>query len=364
MPFTTFRMKSIKFILSTIAVILTLIACNKDAEKPDFDRGAMLSDLTTNVIKASVLVASTELASLQTLSQTFEANPDLANLNAVQNQFIEAYKKFQHCKPFDFGPFEDHGIIGALNTYPTDTLKINNNISLGVYSLSSVENAQAVGFPALDFLLFNGDDSDILNSFTAHADATKKMTLLNDLVSKMKTEFELAKNQWDVTTSGFVAADGNDVGGSTSILFNAFVMDLELLKNAKIGIPAGYQTGGTTLPNYVEGYYSQSSIDLAKESVLALKDVFTGSSGIGFEEYIRDVEDGVGNSLADQIISRFDICTTSLDAIGNPLSQKVDTDAAGITTAYNNIKTLVTYIKTDMSSALGLLITFQDNDGD
>ncbi|MFT4601570.1 MAG: putative lipoprotein [Arenicella sp.] len=105
-------------------------------------------------------------------------------------------------------------------------------------------------------------------------------------------------------------------------------------------------------------------MDLAKESVLALKDVFTGSSGIGFEEYIRDVEDGVGNSLADQIISRFDICTTSLDAIGNPLSQKVDTDAAGITTAYNNIKTLVTYIKTDMSSALGLLITFQDNDGD
>jgi hypothetical protein len=33
-------------------------------------------------------------------------------------------------------------------------------------------------------------------------------------------------------------------------------------------------------------------------------------------------------------------------------------------TAYNEVRNMVVYLKTDMPSALGILITYQDNDGD
>ncbi len=345
-------------------VLIASFGCDKEPDKPDFDREAMLSNLASNVIKPSIAETASSISDLESATQIFVANPTQANLDDLQDDFIFAYKKFQHVKPLNFGAFEDYGIVGALNTYPTDTSKIKSNITSGSYNLGSVENIQAIGFPALDYLLFHSNDAQIITDFTTDTESTNRKTLLSETVTKMKTEIELAQTQWDSDDTGFISADGNDVGGSTSILFNAFVMDIELLKNAKIGIPAGNQTGGTTLPHYVEAYYSQSSIDLAKESVAGLKNIFTGGTGIGFEEYIRDVEGEVETSLADQIISKFDQCTTSLNQIGTPLSNKVDSDNATVQLAYNEIKSLVTLIKTDMSSALGLLITFQDNDGD
>jgi len=345
-------------------VLIASFGCDKEPDKPDFDRGAMLYNLASNVIKPSIAESATSISDLESTTQTFVANPSQSALDDLQDDFIFAYKKFQHIKPFNFGAFEDYGIVGALNTYPTDTSKIKSNITSGSYNLGSVENVQAIGFPALDYLLFHTNDVQIITEFTTDPESANRKMLLTETVTKMKSEIELAQTQWDSDDTDFIAADGNDVGGSTSILFNAFVMDIELLKNAKIGIPAGNQTGGTTLPNYVEAYHSQSSIELAKESISGLKNIFVGGTGIGFEEYIRDVEGEIESSLADQIISKFDQCTSSLNSVGTPLSDKVDSDNAAVQSAFNEVKSLVTLIKTDMSSALGLLITFQDNDGD
>ena len=356
---------SIKSLAVFLSFSVVLIACKKDDPPEEFDRGAMLTNMATAVIKPQLNTCSNKLNDLHTAAQNFVATPDAGALAILKTNFTDAYVSFELIKMFDFGPMMTYAIKASMNTYPTDTSQIQANISSGSYILTALENVPAIGFPSLDYLLYHASETAVIDEFTVGVNASNRKIYLTDITSKMKTEFALMLSAWVNYEAEFVTADGNDVGGSTSILFNEWLKDIELLKNAKIGIPAGQQTGGLTLPHYTEGYYSQISIELAKANVAGLKNVFLGAAGIGFDDYIIDVEaEGTTVSLADNIIAQFDLVTQKLDAIGNPLSDKVDTNPSGVNDAYLEIKKLLTYCKTDVSSILGLLITFQDNDGD
>lgn len=348
-----------------ISISIIIVSCKKDDNQEEFDRGAMLSNMASAVIKPGLANLAADLEQLDISANAFSTSADNASLTQLRTDFVTAYKSFQQVKMFNFGPMMTYGVKASMNTFPCDTAQIQSNISSGSYTLTALDNVDAIGFPAIDFLLYYQGDAAVLNSFNTASDAANRKTYLTDITEKMKTEFDLVKNEWDTYEADFVASDGNDVGSSTSALFNEWIYDIELLKNAKIGIPAGQQTGGMTLPDYVEGRYGELSITLAKESATALKNVFLGATGIGFDDYIIDVEgEDVNPSLATNIINQFDVVNDKLDAIGSPLSEKVDTNPTAVNDCWLEIKKLVTYIKTDMSSTLGLLITFQDNDGD
>lgn len=354
-----------KKILLFALISVFLIGCDKDKDKNTFDRKAMLDNMASAVIQPALQSTNASLSDLNAAASAFTTNPNASTIADLQSQFVSSYKSFQRCKMFDFGPMMNAAVKASMNTYPTDVAQIESNIGAGTYDVNAATNTDAIGFPALDYLLYSASNSVLLDSFSTGVNATTRCSYLTDITGKMASDFTTVVNNWSSYQSTFINADGNDVGGSTSLVFNEFLKDIELLKNAKIGIPSGQQTGGQTLPTYVEGYYSQISIQLAKENVDALKGVFLGGSGSGFDDYIRDVEsEETTTSLADNISSQFDVITAKLNAIGSPLSDKVDSNPTAVNETYLEIKKLVTYCKTDMSSVLGLLITFQDNDGD
>jgi predicted lipoprotein len=53
-----------------------------------------------------------------------------------------------------------------------------------------------------------------------------------------------------------------------------------------------------------------------------------------------------------------------LDAVPDPLSESFISNATHVEDAYKEIQKLLTLLKTDVSSALGVQISFMDNDGD
>ena len=354
-----------KILTVVIVMACLLVGCDKDDKQEEFDRKAMLSNMASGVIIPAIDDMNTELSSLHTSAQTFSGTPNQNNLDLLQASFENAYRAFQYVKMFDFGPMMDYGIKASMNTYPTDTVEIESNISIGSYNLTSADMVDAIGFPALDFLLFYQGDAAVMTSFTTATNATNRLTYLTDLTSKMKDEFALVVSGWDTYETSFINADGNDSGSSTSLLFNEFVKDVELVKNAKIGIPAGEFSGGMPLPEYVEGKYSELSIELAIESLNGLKNAFNGGTGLGLDDYIIDVQGAeVESSLAQNINLQFDLCINKVNAIPNQLSDQVSSNPTVVNEAYLELKKLVTMCKTDVSSTLGLLITFQDNDGD
>lgn len=130
---------------SILVLFLALISCKKDKDKVEFDRGAMLSNLSSNVILPALSNTESEFNTLHTKVETFTSNPTEENLSSVRSGYVMAYKAFQTCKMFDFGPMADYGITAATNTYPTDTSKILSNINSGTYNLSSAENITEIG---------------------------------------------------------------------------------------------------------------------------------------------------------------------------------------------------------------------------
>ena len=128
---------------------------------------------------------------------------------------------------------------------------------------------------------------------------------------------------------------------------------------------------GIPVPEKVEAYYANDmSVALALANIEALENLYLGrakdgTDGIGLDEYLIELEAQHGQGLlATAIRDQFASIKMALQAIDEPLSEAVINNPTPVDAAYTEIQKMVVLIKTDLPSALGVLITYQDNDGD
>jgi predicted lipoprotein len=338
-----------------------------------FDRKAMLTNISSNIIIPSYTAYQGAVVNLDVAVTAFNAAPDATKLAALQTAFKTAYQLWQSASEFDFGPAEQANLRVNTNTYPADIGQINTNITSGTYNPALLANLAAKGLPAMDYLLFGtgGDNNAILLQYTTDTQAAKRKTYLATLSAELKTNITTVLTAWNGTYKAtFNNADGTDAGSSTSLLINQLVYDYEILKNYEIGIPAGVQSMGTTFPTKVQAYYSKMSAQLALLHLQAVQNLYQGKSaqgdGSGLDDYLVQAKAKYtdGSSLNDVIKAQFGTATTKLQALTDPLSAQIIANTPVVTAAYTELQKLTVLLKTDMPSSLGILITFGDNDGD
>ncbi|NRA10806.1 MAG: imelysin family protein, partial [Crocinitomicaceae bacterium] len=222
-------------------------------------------------------------------------------------------------------------------------------------------NVDAIGLSALDYLLYQITAlNDFVNdeSYTIYA---------SELINKMVNELSNVRSSWTSYKGTFVASTGTETTSAFSLLINEFNKDYELSKNAKLGIPLGKQSLGIQLPEYIEARYSGYSLDLLRQSMVSLQGLYNGDynassgSGVGFHEYLIHLE---RTDLANDINSKFNSIISKIDSFQNSLELEMGSSEAELDALYNLIHQQVVNLKTDMTSAFGVLITYQDNDGD
>lgn len=360
-----------------ILILAVLITACKDNEEEDdikeFDRSTMLVNFEANIITPRYNDYQDKVATLKTSLESFEAAPDANNLSAFKQSFETAYLAWQNVATFELGPAMDIALKGFTNTYPTDTVLIEDNITTGGYNLGTAGNTDATGFPALDYLLFNGSEVEVLNAFTTDANASERMQYAKDIVTKMKNDIDYVVDQWaNGYKTTFVESTGNDVGSSTGLLVNEMNKDFELIKNAEVGIPLGKKTLDVTRPTFVQGYYSGLSNQLTEVHLNSIFNFYKGvhfnssTDDVGFDDYCNDLELNAsnGNALDATIKERFGAIFTKLNAVSMTFSQAVDQETTAMNELYSEIQQTVVYLKTDLPSGIGVQITYQDNDGD
>jgi hypothetical protein len=142
------------------------------------------------------------------------------------------------------------------------------------------------------------------------------------------------------------------------------------LKNFKFKIPLGKLNGGVALPEKVEAYFAGGSVLLAVEDASGLKDAFLGigenqSDGEGLYEYLICLNAKSDEKLlADDIKERFDEILVKLNAVPDPMSETLISDKPVVDAVYTEMQMMVPKVKHDMTSALGVQISYQDADGD
>ena len=376
-------MKFNKFFFITFFILSIIFSCSDDSSSSSSDgynRQALLSNIVNNIIIPAHNNFKNELDLFKSNVEVFDNNRDITNLQQLQNQFVEAYKAWQHIEMFNIGYAEEIFYASKMNIYPANISRISDNINAANIDLDSNSNQySAQGFPAVDYLLFGlaEDNQSILNIYLSSGQDNLTMNYLNILSNKMVENTDSVIDYWQSNKESFINSSGNSSTSSLNMLSNDFVYYFEKgLRANKIGIPAGVWSG--ELPQNVEAYYKGNiSKLLAIEGLQASYNFFNGIhfgsnqiDGEGLYDYLAYLDDtNYSDStmfigLEDDIVSSFENSMQKLLLLNDNFAVQIQTDNMKMLEAYDAIQQGVVRLKTNMLSILGISVDYYDADGD
>lgn len=356
------EMKNRLFLLSISALLMQ--SCGEDTPdtQDNFNRKEVVVQVADQMVIPSYADLNTTLAELETDFQTYTSDPTSPHFAELRTSWLESYLAWQDAALWNFGPAEDQGLITAMNIYPADTTLINNNLQ-GSYDLNSISQIAAQGFPALEYLLYSSNidwtDAAVQNYF-------------EDVLSRMKSKANATASAWGSYRDVFVNAEGTDKGSALGILFNhTFLPYLEVhMREAKFGIPGGQRTG-TPSPQRVEGFHSRIfSKQLAQRSFEAYRRAWMGMSHVSHNagpaiiDYVKYMDGRNGTSLEAKIIGQLDDVQLAIDGLDDDFYNIAQTNPQQLNDVWVKYQLLVFTVKTEVSSALNVTISYVDSDGD
>lgn len=349
------------YLLFLAAALFLISACQSNDKDSDteiaFDQTGFLQQ-EANIISSAYSNLARDINELQLLTDSFVANSTSTRLQSLQNSFKKTYLTWQNVSHYEFGPASSLTLKSNVNLFATDSSLIESNIQQGIYNVDLLANKNAKGLPALDYLLHHSKDSIVLAEFNNQ----NRKQYLQAAVNNLTTLANQVNTDWANYETSFITAKGTDVGSGTGLLVNALNQHLErFFRDGKIGIPLGVRSAGIARPRYTEAFYGQFSIELAKANLEAMRKCYLGENGLGLDDYLQASD---AAALDQQIQDQMNLIDLKLSAISNPLSNAVVSNSQSVQELYNECQKLIVYWKVDLPSRLGILISYQDNDGD
>lgn len=364
-----------KYLLILLVLFAGIIdSCKKDKDKEKeenkFERSEMLKNYAENLIIPAFKDLKSGITELKAATETFTGSVNEANLKALQDKWANAYTLWQFANAYNFGPAGPKGLNRSLTeeiaTYPASGTKIENAVSNPNFTDF---NRDARGFLAIEYLLFDLDKNNqtILTAF----DNEDRKKYLKGAVSNIETRVDEVITEWSGSYfNEFIKNNGTDAGSSTSQLYNEFVKSYETIKNFKIELPLGKRPGQTQVePHLVEAYYSGKSLKFLKTHVKAIENIYygiskNGTNGLGFKDYLDNVTGGP--ALVESTLAQWEKVLSSLNAIPttSPLSDLIKNNPKPVEDFGVELQKHTRFFKSDMSSMLGIAITYSSGDGD
>ena len=355
-------------------VMLVITGCGgstPEPTSPEFDRAALLSQWADQSVVPAYEAWSGSATQLAAVTLELVGMPSAERVEEVRDAYRAACLAWQRVALFDFGPAADRALLSTTNTFPVDTAGVLEDISVEEWAPGTPSSLSRMGLPALDFLLFSQTPNALVNELEENPLLGQHLLRLT---GHMGTEAAEMVGEW---TGGyrdaFVAATGTEMGSSLGAVLNAFNRTYEgNLRKQKLGLPAGISTfSQTPLPGHVEAPFAgDMSVDLMQEAFSAYRDLYNGvpvqgDGNLGLDDYLRSLGDTeFGQQLDADIQAQLVSTEAALNRLENPLAEYVVDQQQDAFEVYAELQALVVLWKVDMMSALGILVTYQDNDGD
>lgn len=357
-----------RVIFFTLLSLLFLSSCDKDNDDTDemVETSETMRHYGEEIITHAYVEWQASADVMNDAAITFSAEPSQTNLEQLREELKEAWIDWQYCSPFEFGPAFELSLRSNTNTFPADAEVIQNRIEAGQLPQAPDER----GFPAVDFLINGSADADaeILNLYLSDAHAENRSNYLLEITQAISDNATSVRNAWQ---SGYVEEfaqnTGTQAGSALSLLVNELNKDYETIKRERMALPLGLLTLGMPLPERCEAYYGGYSAELAYEHMLATMNTYKGGDGRGLDDLLNEAgadHEPSGQSLDDAIQNQMENGRACLENMPDPLSETIEQQPETVESCYDELQALVVLLKVDMPSALGVSITFTDNDGD
>lgn len=369
--------------LLPLLVLLTLgigsFARQTSAQNESFDRRAMLENIGNNIILPLHQAFLEQVTALQAAAHAFRDAPTEDNLLVMQQAWRDTSTLWEKVNLFKLGrlTFVYHSRIE--NDLPIATQIIDDIINgsdpFDENSIS-VFGSNVIGLRTVEYLTFDPAEGNarVLANFTSEPSASRRMLYLmitvDDLFASAEQIWQIWSPDYQNYVAGFIDADdASSVLESIVMLTNQMISRLEAVTNVSIGWPIG-TVAGSIQPDLVQARYSGYSVEQIRSFFEILRDTFNGDSeagaGLGFDDYLNAVGAMYNDvPLADAINTEISHIFETLDTLDDaPLRDIILNDTPRVQTLYEESRDLVIVLKVDMTSQLGITITFSDADGD
>lgn len=365
-----------KFFLA-ILISVVGISCGDDdssgsgSENNDFDRSAILVSWADDFIIPQFDTFLADAKLLTAAKDNFIADSNEANLISLRSALTTAYLSFQ-----PVATYSEIGIAAEselayyfnLNAHPLNVEETENNIGdFENVDLIATANRDAQGLPAVDYLVngLGATDAEITAFYTG-AEADNYKGYLSLVIDRIENLTQQVVDDWaNSYRATFVENTSSSSAGSFDVFVNNYIEYFERrLRASKVGIPAGVFTTNT-FPDEIESLYNPTlskgllikALDNAEALYLGL-----GNSEQSLSSILVDLEK---TELDTEIKDFFNAAQVEIDAeLLDDLGAQVRMDNSKMLSARDALQRVVGRLKADMTSAIGVDITFVDNDGD
>jgi len=366
-----------KLLYLFIPILLTSCGSSSDNQQPinndEFDRSAILINSYDNIIVPAYNLLSNNLSEMDTYTEAFINNVNQQNLTDLRSSWRKTYESWQAVEMFDLKKAEQINYSRVSNSYPCIENRIIENINDSITEITSFTSSMlgATGFPAIGYMIYGPDSSNIISLFSGSEGSNYK-AYLKALVNNLVYNTREVSDDWNNTRSNFISSTSNTQTSSLNIIVNDFVRYFEKkVRTAKIGNPIDYFGAFQIRPDQVESYYkSDLCKSLVSEAMLSVKRFYTGESfdgtnnGIGLEDYLLYL--GNSDNLISAINDQFNDIDNKISLLEEDFVLELNTVGKDqMMDVFLSMQTLVTIFKIDMmSDRFGISPDYEDNDGD
>lgn len=366
-----YKKLAFRILLPVIALpILLTTACKEDnndgGSAGAFDRKLLLENFADNIIIPYWGKMKTATDALSSAADALITTPNTTTLQATQTAWTNAYTSWLYCNSFNYGPGEKP-IFGMVNenigTWPVNVGVVENRIAAGDFKFNDFRR-DSRGLLTVEYLLFT---PTALDSLTA---SSNRRQYLQKVIADIKTWVDENNTGWTTYRNAFVSNTDKSAGSPTSMLYNEFVKSFEAIKNFKIALPGGKRAGQPQPePHLCEAYYSGQSIKFIKEHFKAVEQMWrgtgaNGTDGIGFDDYLDKVTGGT--ALKAETLAQLAAVNNANKSFADNeiLANLVLMETERIDTLHTEYQKMTRFFKSDLSSLLGIAITYSSGDGD
>ena len=343
---------------------------NSSSQSETFDRGTILLNYSENIIIPRYTIFKSSMDNLKNSIDTFKSTPSSDNFDLLQNNWIDAYKKWQYVEMFNISKAEEIMYNLKMNTYPVSKERIDNNIDTEKTDLSNPNDWSAQGFPGLDYMIHGiAENKDaVIELYSSNSKYGDYLSTLGNLMSDITNS---VVEDWSSYKDTFNTSIENTATSAFNMMVNDFVFYFEKgLRTNKIGIPAG-RFSSLPLPEKIEAYYYSKngfgnlSKTLVLEARQAATEFFTGSNSEGikgpsYSTYLDYLETEIGPTVE----TKLEEAKVRLDNLQDNFITQIDDNNTLMLLAFDALQTIVVNLKTDMLSNFNIAVDYTDADGD
>ena len=353
-------MKNIKYIsLLMIAITMIIVACSSSDDNI-FSIENNLEDIFDSGIRPQVQELQNEAANFDLLVTAFNETPNEENFNALRTSWQTLTLSWKSLEAITIGDFALISRVTAIHFWPIEVETLQQNIQNYTETDFSLD-ARARGLGALEYILFAND----YNTFINNDNATNYIAYLNVITDQLRSDINSYDQAWLDFEEEFKTGVESSVTGTQSELINEVIVTFFDIIVTKIqGAILSNEEG--TVPLNSETPYSELSLEIIEVQIEFIERLFSGnfSESIGTVSIYDQLNDLGRSDLVENLDTQFELVLSNLLTEENSLEYLIINNSQNLETIEDSIRTLSVLISNDVVSALDILITASDNDGD